>query len=650
MSELAQAAAAPKPLPKIAKPDPAKILAIFLMLVATLYFGKEVLLPVTLALLLAFILAPLVSLLTRWHFGRVPSVLLGVIFALGVVVAIGSVIGSQIASLSDGLPQYTKTVQAKVEVVKKYSTSRLSSWAQKLGAQNYKPAPDQNASAPPQGQSGQQPPAAAAQPQPQPQAPPQQSPMALAERYVSSILSPLATVGIVFVVAVFALLQREDLRNRLIRLIGSDDMHHTTLAIDDGARRLTRYFLAQLTINAIFGVVVGVGLLVIGVPNPVLWAITSAVLRFVPYVGSPISAVLPIALAAAVEPGWSMAIYTTVFYAVVELLTAQAVEPMVYGNSTGLSPFSVVVAAIFWSWLWGPVGLLLSTPLTLCLVVIGRHAKQLEFLDVILGDRSALTPVETFYQRILAGDPDEAQAQAETLLRDISLSAYYDEVAIEGLRRAAADVRRNVVDLEQLKAMKEAVDSVVAGLESRADTQPPEKHEETPPIFGDQDDGVNPRPDPRSLSPEDPVPEDWRHIPAVLCVAGPGPLDDAASQMLVQLLGKHGIPAKLVPHQDVSRQRIATLDVTGVAMACICSLDPGASLASLRYLAQRLRHRLPKDSPLLVGLWPSDDAQLKGDGIKGQIGADYFAATLADAVNACADAALHDGGQEARPG
>jgi predicted PurR-regulated permease PerM len=643
MSVSAEATAVPKPLPKSAKPDPAKILAIFLMLVVALYFGKEVLLPVTLALLLAFILAPLVGLLTRLHFGRVPSVLLGVIFALGVVVAIGSVIGAQIANLSDDLPQYTKTIQAKVDTVKNYSTRRLSHWADKLGPQLGKPAPAPNAPGPDQGQSN-QPQAAVLQ-----QQAPQLSPTALAERYVSSVLSPLATIGIVFVVAVFALLQREDLRNRLIRLIGSDDMHHTTVAIDDGARRLTRYFLAQLTINAIFGVVVGVGLLIIGVPNPVLWAITSGMLRFVPYVGSPISAVLPIALAAAVEPGWSMAIYTTAFYAVVELLTAQAVEPLVYGNSTGLSPFSVVVAAIFWSWLWGPVGLLLSTPLTLCLVVIGRHAKQLEFLDVILGDRSALTPVETFYQRILAGDPDEALAQAETLLKEVSLSTYYDEVAVEGLRRAASDVRRNVVDHQQLKDMKDAIDSLIAGLEPHADTQPVAKPEETPRIFGNDDDGLRPNPDPRSLSPSDTTSQDWRHQPAVLCIAGPGPLDDAASAMLVQLLGKHGIAAKLVLHPEVSRRRIDMLDATGVAMVCICYLDPAASLASLRYLAQRLRQRLPKETPLLVGLWPSEDRQLNDDRIKGPIGADFFASSLADTINACADAAHRPEGEQQAP-
>ena len=621
-------------LSKKAQPDPAKILAVFLMIVVTLYFGRDVLLPITLALLLAFILAPLVNLLTRWHFGRVPSVLLGAIFALGVVVAIGSVIGSQIANLTDDLPQYTKTIQTKVEKIKHSTTGQLAKWADKLGPQ-LKPDAGPAAPSPDQSQPNQQQTLVTAAPQPQPKEPP----YAIASRVISSVLSPLATFGIVFIVTIFALLQREDLRNRLIRLVGSSDLHHTTRAIDDGGRRLTRYFLAQLTINTIFGIVIGIGLMLIGVPNPVLWGITSALLRFVPYVGSPLSAVLPILLAAAIEPGWSMAIWTTAFYAVVELLTAQAVEPMVYGNSTGLSPFSVVVAAVFWSWLWGPVGLLLSTPLTLCLVVIGRHAKELEFLDVMLGDSQALTPVETFYQRILAGDPDEALDQAESALKEISLSAYYDEVAIEGMKLAAAEVRRETIEHDQLKGMKEAVDSLIAGLESHEDKQPDVGKDGEQSIMGDEDDGLRPHNDPRSLS-RDALPPAWRDGAPVLCVAGPGPFDEAACAILVQLLGKHGIDARLVPHAEVSRRRIATLDVTGAAMACICYLDPGASLASLRYLGQRLRQRLPKDAPLLVGVWPAKDPELGADKITNHIGADYFASCMQEAVNACVETAL----------
>ena len=298
------------------------------------------------------------------------------------------------------------------------------------------------------------------------------SPLALAERYLSPVLSPIATLGIIFVVSIFALLQKEDLRDRLIRLMGSGDLHKTTAALDDAGRRLSRYFLTQLAVNAAFGAVIGVGLYFIGVPNPVLWALLSALLRFVPYIGSAISAALPIALAAAVSPGWSMAIWTAALYAVAELLAGQAIEPILYGHSTGISPFAVVVAAIFWSWLWGPVGLILSTPLTLCLVVLGRYIERLQFVDVLLGDRPPLTPVESFYQRVLAGDADEAQDHAELLLKERSLSSYYDEVALKGLQLAANDAQRGVLRPEQLERVKDTIGLLVAELAAHEDREP----------------------------------------------------------------------------------------------------------------------------------------------------------------------------------
>ena len=331
MSESQPQPGPPKIASKGRPADAAGIMTVFVTLVATLYFGKEVLIPVTLALMLAFILAPLVELLERLRLGRVPSVLLGVIVALGVVLAIGGVIGTQVADLATNLPQYAATVEKKVDTVKTYTVGRLSQLADKVGA----PSP---VTPPKPQQSTQQ-----DQPQPAQDSAPAQSgssPLDLAYRYLSPILSPLATLGIVFVVAIFALLQREDLRDRMIRLVGADDLHRTTLAIDDGGRRLSRYFITQLCINTSFGVVIGAGLFFIGVPNPILWGILSALLRFVPYVGSFIAAVLPLGLAAAVEPGWSMVLWTAALYVVVEGITGQMIEPLVYGHSTGLSAFS----------------------------------------------------------------------------------------------------------------------------------------------------------------------------------------------------------------------------------------------------------------------------------------------------------------------
>ena len=265
------------------------------------------------------------------------------------------------------------------------------------------------------------------------------TPLELLRDVVVPVIAPLATVGIVFIVLIFILLQREDLRDRMIRLFGSSDLHRTTVAMDDAARRLSRYFLLQLGLNACFGLLISVGLWLIGVPSPLLWGIFAALMRFVPYIGAIIAGALPAALAAAVDPGWSMALLTVALFVVAEPVMGNVIEPLVYGQSTGLSPFAVVVSAIFWTWLWGPIGLLLATPLTLCLVVLGRHVDRLEFLDVLLGDRPALTPAENLYQRMLAGDPDEALESAEQLLKERSLTSYYDDVVLGGLRLAAND-------------------------------------------------------------------------------------------------------------------------------------------------------------------------------------------------------------------
>ena len=394
-----------------------------------------------------------------------------------------------------------------------------------------------------------------------------------------------------------------------------------------------------------FGLVIGVGLLLIGVPNPVLWGILSALLRFVPYVGPFLAGSLPIAMAAAVDPGWSLVLWTVALFVVVEGVTGQVIEPLVYGHSTGMSPFSVVVAAIFWSWVWGPIGLILSTPLTLCLVVMGRHAKQLEFLDIMLGDRPALTPVESFYQRILAGDADEARHHAETLLKERSLSTYYDEVALKGLQMAAVDAQRGTLRREQLDRIKDTIKDVIDDLADRDDREPP-------PPKASKEATVTPPDDERTL-PHNPVPghidanspeltTQWRSPSAVLCLAGRGPLDEAAAAMLVQLLGKHGIGARLVPYEAASRRQINALDVQGAAMVCISYLEISGHPSHLRYLVERLKQKLP-GVKLLIGLWPMEEAILKDPALRRDMGADAYTSSLREAVDACLQAAKSEG-------
>jgi predicted PurR-regulated permease PerM len=422
--------------------------------VVALYFGREVLVPIALAFLLSFALAPLVRLLRRLRVGRAPSVLIAVLFAFLAISGIATLIGSQAAELAGNLALYESTITRKIESLQSEATGtgiigRVSSMLNDLKKEITRTAEKEkeDAAAPPEtAPHGGQPP----KPIPVEIHAPPPAPFEIIRSIIGPLAGPLATAGIVIVFLTFILLQREDLRDRFILLVSAGDLHRTTVALDDGASRLSRYFLTEIAINASFGVIIGTGLFFIGVPSAVLWGILAMLLRFLPYIGAWIAAFFPVALALAVDPSWSMLVWTIALFAVVELLLSQAIEPLLNAHNTGLSAVAVVVAATFWTWLWGPVGLLLSTPLTVCLVVIGRHVERLRFLDVLLGDQPALAPEETFYQRILAGDPDEAARQAEVFLKEKSLCDYYDEVGIKGLALAQLDARRGALDHERL--------------------------------------------------------------------------------------------------------------------------------------------------------------------------------------------------------
>ena len=613
-------------------------LAVAVVVVAGLYLGRTVLIPITLAVLLSFLLAPIVNVLRRIHFGRVLSVLVAVVFALSIILALGGLIGAQLAELAQEVPKYASTIRTKVDAIQGFATNRMNLVMRRLETPAAQP--------PTKGSAAKPSPNAEPKPMQVEVHQPDPTPIQLAERIITPIVDPLSTTAIVLIVAIFVLLQREDLRDRLIRLFGSSDLHRTTAAMNDAARRLSRYFLTQLAINAGFGIIVGVGLFVIGVPSPLLWGIIGLLLRFVPYIGAPLAAILPLALAAAVSSDWSMMLWTAGLYACTEAVIGQAVEPLLYGHSTGLSPFSVVVSATFWTWLWGPIGLILSTPLTLCLVVLGRHVERLEFLDVILGDRPALTPVESFYQRMLAGDPDEAGDQAEVLLRDRPLSSYYDEVALKGLQLAANDAARGVLTEMQLEKIKASMQELIDDLDEHDDKEPDTKlaaeGAATSPSRSEQD--VPRHPAPGKIS-ADALHPNWRSQAPVLCIAGRGPLDEVAASMLSQLLHKSGLRARVLQHQATSRTQIGTLDGNGVAMVCLCFLEIGGTPSHLRYTLRRLRQRLPS-ARLLVGLWPVDQAILADDRLRAAVGADVYASSLREAVEACLEAAR---AEEIRP-
>ena len=603
-------------------------LAVGVVTVAALYLARDVLVPIMLAVLLSFILAPVVGLLQRVRLPRVPAVVLAVLIALGVFAALATVIGTQVASLAADAPRYAVTIEQKVRLVRNSTVGRLPQMLGSLGRQFDRASG--GLTTPVRVTTGPRALRTAPPPLPVEVRPPPLSPIALIREVLRPVVGPLETTAIVVIVAIFILLQREDLRDRLIRIFGATDLHRTTTAMDDAAARLSRYFLTQVVINAAFGVIIGGGLFAIGVPSPALWGVLAGLLRFLPYIGAILAVLPPLILAAAVGPDWTMSLWVIGLFVAVELSVGYIVEPLVYGRSTGLSPIAVIVSAIFWTWLWGPIGLILSTPLTLCLVVLGRHVKRLEFLDVMLGDRPALTPVESFYQRMLAGDADEALDQAETLLRDRALSSYYDEVAIKGLGLAAADCLRGVLDDARLDRVRRAATALIADLAAHDDHDPVAPSAETTSSRTLAEKAL-----PAATAPDaadQPPSAAWRTEGAVLCVAGRGPLDEVAASILVQLLGKHDLGARTVAFDEVSRERIARLDIAGVLAVVVIGIEVVGVPAHLRTLLRRVHDRLP-GVPVITGLWTAS-----GDSAE-QPDADGVVATLREAVITCRDLA-----------
>lgn len=605
--------------------------------ITALYFGRDVLVPIALATLLSFVLSPLMELLRRLWLGRVASALLAVLLAIAIIMGLGTIIGTEVASLVGRAPQYRTTIDAKVSSLRAMVSADLKGirgLAHKIENLGAVP-PEQAPSGVTESSSRQAEPASATG-----AGLPPLSALALGQRILTPILSPIVTLGLILLVTTFILLQKHDVRDRVIRLFAAGDFSRATAALDDAARLLTHFFLAKLAINCAFGVVVGAGLVIIGVPNPVVWGILGALLRFVPYFGPYLAAVLPFLLAAAVGHGWSMALWTVVLFVGTELILGNAVEPVVFGRTTGLSPLAVLIAAIFWAWLWGLIGLILSTPLTLCLVVLGRHVPALAFLDILLGDRPALSPAENLYQRLLAGDADEATGLAVRFLEARPLSQYYDEVALAALRLATRDAGRAALATDEVARIERTADTVIQELEGQRDAPPPGAQSTEEWLFRairflwpGTSSASRIELDPRAARSSAPS-------GSVLCVSGRGPLDDTVAAMFVQLLAKHGIEGRIVPHAAASRANIAALDAVGVRAVCILYLDITGVPAHLHFVVRRLKERLP-DAPVLVGLWARQDGFFKDERAQKALGADYYVASLRRALAICRVLAEH---------
>lgn len=583
---------------------PASTLATVLFgvtIVAALYFGREVLVPIVLAILLSFILAPLVRLTQRLRIPRILAVLAVVAVAFAIILGLGAVIVTQVNHLAGDLPRYETTLREKIQSFRGIvggsgTLERAAEVLQDLSKEIDKPKQGEGA-APVGGRPVAQKPIPVEVRQPDP------GPLQTIISLITPLVSPLTTTGIVFIFVIFILMQREDLRSRLVRLAGVGDLHRTTAALDDAGQRLSRLFLTQLALNAAFGLVIGTGLWIIGVPSAPLWGIMAMVLRFVPYIGAVLAAVFPIVLAAAVGPGWTMVLWTGALFLVVEPVVGHLIEPLLYGQSTGLSPIAIIVSATFWTWLWGPIGLVLATPLTICVMVLGRHVDRLKFLDVMFSDQAALTPAELVYQRMLAGDSIEAAEQAQTYLKDKPLVAYYQDVLIESLKRAQSDANRGELDEARTIRIRDAVAEIIDDLSTHTDKPVKQaeadgdKKEKSPTKEAEEGDKV---PAPMELRKE------WRGEKPVLCVPGLGPLDEALALIIAQLLERRGLGVRAEPADVLSMSRIFSLDTTGVAFVCLCYVE-SANQAHIRYAVRRLRRKLP-EAPILIALFGEDTA------------------------------------------
>jgi predicted PurR-regulated permease PerM len=579
---------------------------VFLLAVAALYLGREIFLPFALAILLSFLLAPLVAILRRCHLPRVPAIIATVLITFVVILGLLAVVGGQIVTFANNLPNYQHTIQDKIRTLKSNAPGggifdRALVVFQTLGREIA--VTDEAA---PAAQTG---PELAPSRTPVPvriEQPTQ--PLTIIQHLLGGLVGPIGTTAIVIVLVIFILFEREDLRDRFIRLAGRD-VHRTTQALNEAATRVSRYLLMQLAVNAIYGGLIGLGLFAIGIPNPILWGVLATLLRFIPYLGPVIAAFFPLALAFAVDPGWSKLLWTLALILTMELISNNFIEPRFYGASTGLSSIAVIISAIFWTTLWGPIGLVLATPLTVCLVVIGRYLPQLEFLGLLLGSEPPLAPEEKFYQRLVAGNPEEALELAEAYTEDKPVLQFYDEVCLPALRLAEIDRQEGNLKLVSGKTVADVALAVVHDLgETKCDSMEDASTENT----GDKT---------RTFASES---------SPVLCIAGRGEHDGVVSSMLVQLLDQRGVAARLLPSSALAPDAIGKLELADVEVLVLSFLHPTPQ-AYARYACRRLRRRAPHVK-LLVGCWNLQPASEPLEAVCEATGADAIEVSIGGAI------------------
>ena len=519
-----------------------------LIAIAVLYLAREILIPIALALLLSFLLAPAMVRLQHWGLGKTLAALLVVALSFWGLICISWVGFGQAYNLTLELPAYRQNISSKLRALTPPGLHRFAEAQRMLGEVSgelitrNQAQTSQASSGKPQNPS--QPPIAVEVHQPGP------TPLEFLEKTAGSVLRPLATAFVVLVFVIFMLLGREDLRDRVLRLAGRSRLYMTTQALDDAARRVSRYLLMQFAVNAVYGALVSLGLLLIGIPHPLVWAVLATLLRFIPYVGPWIAAVGPMLLAIGVAPGWGKFAWTLGLYVVLEVVASNFVEPFLYGSSTGISAIAILVAAVFWTWLWGPVGLLLSTPLTVCLVVVGRYVPHLEFLGILFGDEPVLSPAQRFYQRMIAKDAEEAAELTEQLLKDKPAIDVYDQVIVPAMSLAEEGRHGGFLDSETQVYFLDNTRELVDEIGTRR-----------VPSSGEQ--GISAK---------------------IICLPAKDAADELACQILAQLLPN--APVRLMPLGISTNDLVKAIQTERAELVCVSGVPPQA----IRHVAVRCRH------------------------------------------------------------
>lgn len=529
-------------------------LACAALVVAGLYFGADILVPLTLAALLGFVLDPLVNRLRRWHFPRALAVTVVMLFTAGLLASTTVFVGSQIAQLGHDLPTYQSTIQKKLRTLRQTIVARrpfgdasrmITVVESEVDAARRALSPAKSATAPTRVQVEAAP----------------VSPLQALLDLIGPVLKPVGTAGLVLVFLIFILLGRSDLRDRALRLVGGN-LHQTTDAMNEAAQRVSRYLTMQLLINLLYGVPFAIALWLIGVPGAPLWGLLSITLRFLPYVGSIIGAVFPLTLAFAVDPGWDMFLWTAGVVLTLETISNNLAEPLLYGSSTGLGPLAILVSATFWTVLWGPIGLVLATPLTVCLVTMGRHLPPLRFLDVLLGSDPVFDAPTRLYQRLLAGNVEEAIEQAEGEVQQASLRRFYADSALPALALAMREHEHSAP--EHRRRVQRRLAALLRDLRAAV---PPA------PTTGEP----------------------------VLCIGLRSDADGLAAQMLAHALAAEGLPALALPAARVSAEQLTRLPLDVTPIVVLVSGHPPPGVIA-RYVCRRLRRAQP-GVQLVISTW-----------------------------------------------